>query len=139
MNRWAIDWDDTCVDNAWPRNNGAWKEGAVAGLRELTTHGEVVIFTSRIAAWEPDELAPRTAAQVAFEIESIRSRLREQGLDGVEVWTKDYKPPAHAYLDDKAVHYNGRKGAWKAVVPKLLLLGGISPAYLYDREEEAAD
>jgi hypothetical protein len=136
--RFAIDWDDTCVENAYPANNGAWKPGAVAGLRELSKHGEVVIWTCRIAGWTPDEGSRLPAAQVAFEIESIRARLREQGLDGVEVWTKEYKPPAVAYVDDKAVHYNGRKGAWKALVPKLLLLAGKDPSHLYE-EEEAAD
>lgn len=139
MIRFAIDWDGTCVEECWPANDGAWQPGAVAALRELSKHGQVVVHTSRIAPRQVDELTYRSAADVAHEIESIRFRLREQGLDAVTVWTNPWKPRAVAYVDDRGVKYNGRKGAWDALVPKLLLLAGIDPSHLYDEMEVAAD
>jgi hypothetical protein len=55
--------------------------------------------------------------------------LDAEGLWDITLWLKDYKPPAVAYVDDKAVHYNGRPGAWDALVPKLLIMAGLEPVF----------
>lgn len=132
--RWALDFDGTLRDNIWP-SFGEWQPGAVAVMRKLAEYGEVVVHTCRVAPFDADELTPRTPAVIAQEVQEIRNRLDAEGLHSVKVWTKPYKPSAVAYVDDKAVHYNGRKGAWNALLPKLLFMGGIDPTGVIDTED----
>lgn len=124
--RWAVDWDGTCCEDVWPKM-GAWMPGAVSALRTLSEHGEVVIHTCRIAPWEPGELIPRSVGLVESEKNAIRRKLDAEGLHTIRIWDKAYKPPADAYIDNKGIHYNGRKNAWKVLVPKLLLMAGLQP------------
>lgn len=123
---YAIDWDGTCVSDSWPKM-GKWQPGAIEALRELSGFARVLIHTCRIAPADYGTFAPRDPLAVDREIAAIRSMLNAAGLDAVEIWTKPYKPPAVAYVDNRAVHYNGRKGAWAALVPKLKILAGVDP------------
>lgn len=132
--RLAVDWDDTCVPNRFPDQPREWLPGAVWALSTLSMFVEVVVFSCRVAPYEfGDEATLRSPAKVTEEINYIRSMLDSQGLNTITVWTKNYKPPAFAYVDDKGVHYNGRKGAWAALVPKLLIMAGLDPVY-HDEE-----
>lgn len=123
--RIAVDWDDTCVDGVWPERDGAWKPGAIEALRELSKHARVVIFTTRIAPVQPEWMnyTVRDAADVRAEILTIRNRLDEEGLTSVEVWDKPWKVDnCIAYVDDKAVHYTGKKTAWRDLTDKLIAM-----------------
>ena len=123
-----MDWDGTCVPHRFPEQPREWLPGAVAALRKLSSVGEVVIFSCRVARFQfGSELVLRNPAQVQAERQYIRSMLDMEGLRDITIWLKDYKPPAVAYVDDRAVHYNGRPGAWDALVPKLLIMAGLEP------------
>ena len=115
----VIDFDGTLVTNAWPQI-GEWQPGAVNALQELTKHAHVIINTCRIAPMQPDGKTWRPPAHVHFEINRIREMLDDQQLYTVEIWTKAWKPPGVAYVDDRAVRYAGRKGSWKALTPMLI-------------------
>lgn len=123
--RIAVDWDGTCVTQAWPAKSYEWQPGAVEALRKLSGFAQVVIHTSRIAPmeWLMEEV-PRNPAEVQLEINYIRQMLDDAGLEQVEIWTKPWKPGAAAYVDDKAVHYTGRKGAWDDLTDKLAAMVG---------------
>lgn len=142
MTRWAIDWDATCVEGKWPEM-GNWLPGAVEALRELVKHGEVVIHSCRVAPYEfQAEQVRRDPAKVAEEINGIRRMLDAEGLHEVVIWTRDYKPPAVSYVDDRARRYNGRTNAWKKLVPVLLTDAGLfSEAYgfVYDTYRDPGD
>jgi hypothetical protein len=128
--RFAVDWDGTCVPHRFPEQPREWLPGAVAALRKLSSVGEVVIFSCRVARFQfGNEQTLRNPAQVQVERNYIRSMLDAEGLWDITLWLKDYKPPAVAYVDDKAVHYNGRPGAWDALVPKLLIMAGLEPVF----------
>lgn len=126
MNRpaFAVDWDGTCVEDAWPRM-GDWLPGAIDGLHQFCELGHVVIHTCRIA---PVEFAPphgpRDPAIVRMEIDGIRKMLDDAGLHEVEIWTHPFKPPAFEYIDNKARRYTGRKGSWKALTETMQALYG---------------
>lgn len=116
--RFCIDWDGTCVTDAWPAM-GQWNPGAIEALRSLSKWGEVVIFTCRVAPYQLDERTPRNPI---FDITGIREMLNKEGLHDVRLWDKAYKPSALVYVDNRAVRFNGRPNSWKKLVPKLIAL-----------------
>jgi len=100
--------------------------GAVEALRELTKIATVIVFTSRIAVGPEGPYPQRTPGEVQAEINFIREMLDSEGFQHVEIWTKPWKPGANAYVDDKAVHYSGRKHAWEHLVDKLSAMCEVS-------------
>lgn len=113
MPRIAIDWDGTCVEHAYPAM-GDWLPGAVEALQHLDDEGwNIVIFSCRVAPLKPDE---RTPSDFEAEVNQIKQMLSDVGLRHVEVWLRNYKPPASFYVDDRAVHFGGD---WDAVVVEI--------------------
>lgn len=115
----VIDLDGTLLENTWPQL-GKWQSGAVEALHELVKHAHVIINTCRIAPMQPDGKTWRPPAHVHMEINRIRELLDAENLYTIEIWTKAWKPPGVAYIDDRAVRYAGRKGSWKALLPTLI-------------------
>lgn len=117
----SVDWDGTLVEHMWP-GEGDWLPGAVDALHELVTMYRVVIFSCRVAAYEfGRENVLRPPAVTQREINYIRRMLDEAGLPQVEIWTRPFKLPAVAYVDDRAVHFKGR---WERLMPKLRAMAG---------------
>jgi hypothetical protein len=108
----AVDWDGTCVENAWPEM-GRWLPGAVEVLRELDSLGTVVIHSCRVAPAEIDGKTWRDPEAVRMEVAGIKSMLAEEGLGHIEVWQRPWKPSALVYIDDKAVNFYGN---WQHVL-----------------------
>lgn len=141
----ALDWDGTLHGkkekgrwvSAWPEN-GEWIPGALEALTELTEHYRITIYTSRIAPVEHyDWTVVRSAAAVRAEVEYIRERLDKAGFRNIMIHTEPFKPGAAYYVDDHAVHFNGRENAWRAIATRLLAAVGaeeIFPASLYPTE-----
>jgi hypothetical protein len=105
MYAFAVDWDGVCVENAWPEM-GDWIPGATEGLRRLTELGTVIIHTCRVAPVDVHvqgdrNIVVRDEALVAGEILAIKKKLKRRGLEDIEVWTRNYKPPAAVYIDDR--------------------------------------
>ena len=120
----AVDWDGTCVTNAWPEM-GEWLPGAVEALRRLSELGTVVIHTCRVAPVDlhtqgSREVQWRDEQAVTEEIRGIKKKLRRRGLDNIEVWTRPYKPPAFVYIDDRGLRFKGDWGVTLAQVEGLL-------------------
>lgn len=122
-----MDWDGTCVTNTWPAKSYEWQPGAVEALRRISEFADIIIWTSRIApgpeVWM-GQLFEKTPAEVQDEINYIRQMLDDAGLEQVGIWTQTWKPGATAYVDDKAVHYTGRKHAWDDLTDKLAAMVG---------------
>lgn len=115
-NRVAVDWDGTCVEQAWPKM-GEWLPGAREGMAALLEAGlDVVINSTRLAAWEIDEETPRVTEEHWAEVQHVRSMLDEAGLFNVDIWLKPWKVGARWYVDDKA----GFDGDWPALVKFLI-------------------
>lgn len=115
----AVDWDGTCVEQAWPET-GEWMPGAVDALRKLSEHAYVTIFTARIAPIDPWGNR-RSEAEVATSIREIRDKLDSAGLTQIDIHTGPYKLGATVYIDDKAERYHGRPGSWRAMTEKVLI------------------
>jgi hypothetical protein len=127
MYAFAIDWDGTCVESAWP-DMGRWNPGAVEGLHALAELGTVIIHTLRIA---PVLVAPHGSKYITWddegparEIRAIRKKLDRAGLEHVEIWTRPYKPPALVYVDDRGFKF---EGDWGAVVDYVEALVAMEP------------
>jgi hypothetical protein len=130
MYAFAVDWDGVCVENAWPEM-GEWLPGATEGLRHLSTLGTVIIHTCRVApvyvhAQGDRNIVIRDEALVASEILAIKKKLKRRGLDGIEVWTRNYKPPAAVYIDDRGWRFEN----WPDTLDFVDLLVKAKPSVL---------
>lgn len=118
-----MDWDGTCVGNgfghsAYPEM-GEWLPGAAHALRYLQDKGyELVIFTTRLAHTEIDEVTPLPIPVWDREYQTIRAMLDAEGLTRVDIWTKPWKPGAKYYIDDKAIPIYPSDG-WEGVLELL--------------------
>lgn len=123
----SLDWDGTLVKNTWPAKSYEWMPGAEAAVATLLNVGcQVFVFTARISPMVfRNETLPKTPADVQGEINYIRGMLDDAGFHGVHIWTNPWKPYADAYVDDKAVHYAGRRTSWDNVTEKLLTMFGV--------------
>lgn len=115
MPRLAIDWDGTCVTNAYP-DMGIWLPGAVETLTRLKRKYELVIHSCRVADFETDE---RTPIDGGIEARKIEAMLTDAGLKNIEVWRRPYKPPAAFYVDDKAIRFT----TWRESEALIRMLG----------------
>lgn len=116
-NRVVVDFDGTLVTNAWPEI-GEWNPGAIDAVKRILAAGyDVVVFSTRLAPVQLDEITPLSVRDVNLEVAKIRVLLNEAGLNAVSIWRKPWKPGAVAYIDDKAIHY---AGDWRATVDTLL-------------------
>lgn len=109
----AVDWDGTCVEHVWP-DEGDWLPGAVDALHSLTDLYEIHVFSCRVAPFEflqPD--TPRPEEDTEREIAYIRRMLDEVYLQEVQIWTRPFKIPAVAYVDDRGIRFNNN---WEEVV-----------------------
>ena len=122
----AVDWDGTCVEQRWPAQ-GDWLPGAIKHLRKLLKDYTVFIYTTRIVGvsyFDWNEKLPRES--VLAEINYIRRMLDDAGLEEVRIF-ESYphgvpgKLSAAAYIDDKAVPFNG---SWIAAYGKVKRLLG---------------
>lgn len=94
----CVDWDGTLVGYpGWagyqPHVHGEWLPGAVAALRMIARHCELVVLTAR-----PEDEWPQIEFRLAQE--RIAARVTNQ------------KPPAVAYIDDRAIPYSEADGWW---------------------------
>lgn len=115
MFTFAVDFDGTLVENAWP-GMGDWLPGAVDALKELDKLGKVVIHTCRVAPakFGTDEWRP--AMETLDAILDVKEKLAEVGMKHLEVWTKPWKPPALVYIDDRGIRFDGD---WHGVVAQV--------------------
>lgn len=111
--RLAIDWDGTCVEEAWPEH-GDWLPGAVKALLTLHEHFEIVIFTLRVATVMQDGVTPNE--QIEEHAQGIRDKLASIGLHDIEVWQRPYKPPCFRFIDDRGIKFDNN---WRKIVREL--------------------
>jgi hypothetical protein len=110
--RFVVDWDSTLVEDLYPEQ-GDWLPGAVSALHELNRHGDIIIFSCRVAPYEfptqrnPEDDIARDPETLATTIARMQAMLDEVGLGHVEIWQRPYKPNATVYIDDKAVRFTG--------------------------------
>lgn len=126
--RFAVDFDGTLVEDDKYPAIGDWIPGAARAVRELERHGEVVIWSCRTAPAHHLTEEPRPWTAVLAERDAIRAKLAEENLEHLEIWTKPYKPPAAAYIDNKAVAFRGIWG--DALADTYDLIAPITPAPL---------
>lgn len=106
-NRIVVDLDGTLVENHWPEL-GPWLPGARDFLKgQLSLGREVYVFSTRFAPMEIDEWTYRRPNQVTSEIQAVRTMLDKARLFNVRIWTNPWKPGAMAYIDDKAIRFEG--------------------------------
>lgn len=127
----VLDWDGTLVPSAWPEKPTVLLPGAIEALHALHKAGfHLTVNSARLTPFDPHTHLPRDPGLVAAEYQYVRSTLDRAGLTFVDIWQLPGKPPGSAYVDDRAYHYNGRKGAWKAMAEKLIIgLGQEPPMY----------
>lgn len=99
-----VDWDGTCVPNAWPDRPNEWLPGAREALRELLDAGwDVKIHSTRLheldVSLDPN---PTRDEDLAY----VRSMLDEADLQEVGICAES-KPPAAVYVDDKNLRFSG--------------------------------
>lgn len=90
-----MDWDGTLVGP-----DGSWLPDSVGALRALRRLGFVVVVHSCRGCW-PGGVA------------GVRAALDGAGFPDVAVWDGRGKPDAAAYVDDRAVRF---EGDWSAVL-----------------------
>ena len=120
-NRIVVDIDGTIFKLAWP-GLGEWIPGAANFLRTLMENGyEVVLYSTRLAPTEVDEVTPRGQQTCDEELNRVVLRLAEEGLQDLRIWDKPWKPGAIAYIDDKAVVADGD---WRRTLKDVARLAG---------------
>lgn len=122
----AIDYDGTICENAWP-DHGDFKPGAIEALKEIQKHARIVIHTARTSPFELDGFTPRPTDVWVREVITIQRRLDAAGVKGVTIWTGEGKPGAVVFIDDRAIRFNDRPGAWKAITTKVLIKVKAAP------------
>lgn len=114
--RIVLDIDGTIFKLVYPAL-GEWIPGAANFIRTLQANGyEVVLYSTRCAPTEIDEVTPRGQRACDDEINRIRLRLAEEGLQDLTIWDKPWKPGALAYIDDKAIHADGD---WRRILKEV--------------------
>lgn len=127
----VVDWDGTCVPNAWPERPYEWLPGAEAALHALLAAGyEVKIHSTRLHEFDVNYTDPNPGRDE--EIDYIKTMLHSACLDGVVI-AFESKPPAEFYVDDKAVRFTGD---WPSVLFEMGVDGGADQ---YHRFSPAAD
>ena len=123
--RLAVDWDGTLCEDSWP-GWGGWMPGSVQALHKLLEAGyDITVHSCRIGPTFPDGVTLRPPGQAEAERRIMREILDAQGLREVRIYDPSMgKPSADHYIDNKAIHYNGRPGAWNAITERLLLAAG---------------
>ncbi|MDE2103107.1 MAG: hypothetical protein KGL39_38030 [Patescibacteria group bacterium] len=125
----VIDWDGTAVPAVWPARPTEFMPGFVKNMKRLHRAGvRLVIFSARLSPWDPWTGARRDPSHVFEETQYVRDMLDKHGLGFIDIWTKDGKPGASVYVDDKAERYGGRPGSWDKVTDKILLRLGKEEA-----------
>lgn len=111
----VVDWDGTCVPNAWPDRPTEWLTGAREALKALLDAGyEVLIHSVRLHHLDVNMLEPNPTRDEDWLY--IREMLDGAGLGEVGI-SSESKPPAVAYIDDRGVHFDGD---WRKAVGVLL-------------------
>lgn len=116
--KFAVDWDGTCVEDAWPAM-GDWLPGAIDALKHLSSLGSVTIWSCRTNPVYRD-LTPRPIGESVAEVNAIREMLDKAGLRTVDIHDhKLGKPSADFYIDNKALRYTGRNRSWKVLLERI--------------------
>lgn len=111
----VVDWDGTCVPNAWPERPTEWLPGAKEALRELLDAGyNVQIHSVRLHYLDVNMLELNPTRQEDYDY--VRGMLDEAGLSEVGI-SPESKPPGVAYIDDRGVHFDGD---WRKAISALL-------------------
>jgi len=135
----AVDWDGTAVPPMWPERPTEFMPGFVEAMHRLHEQGwRIIIWTARISPYDPWTSQRRPDSIVQDEIDYIRGMLDYHGLDFVDIWTKEGKPGASVYIDDKAERYNGNAGSWRRLTNKILLRLGAERAIFPAFDQEVA-
>jgi Predicted sugar phosphatases of the HAD superfamily len=117
--RIVLDIDGTIFKLKWPAL-GEWIPGAANFIRTLQANGyEVVLYSTRLAPMEIDEVTPRGQRACDDEVNGVRLRLAEEGLQDLPIWDKPWKPGGIAYIDDKGVHADGN---WRRILKEIAAL-----------------
>ena len=135
--RIVVDIDGTIFTQTWPAL-GTWIPGAANFNRTLLENGyEVMLSSTRLAPTEIDEATPRGQRACDDELNGIRLRLAEEGLQDLPIWDKPWKPGAMAYIDDKGIHADGD---WRRVLKEVARLSGkkVPKTSMYLPLEETA-
>jgi len=113
----------------WPDRPTEFMPGFVKNMKRLHREGvRLIIASARISPWDPWTGQRRDPAYVFAEVQAMRDLLDRHGLGFIDIWTKDGKPGASVYVDDKAERYGGRPGSWDKVTDKILLRLGKEDA-----------
>lgn len=129
----VVDWDGTCVPNAWPDKPTEWLPGAVEALGELLDAGyDVQIHSTRLHALDVNMIDPNPSRDEDYSY--IREMLDGAGLEAVGI-SLESKPPGVAYVDDRGIHFDG--GNWPQIVGELT--GRIKAVLDFGPEWRATD
>jgi len=111
----VLDWDGTCVPQAWPERPTDWLPGAEQAIKDLLNAGfKVVIHSTRTHELDVDFSGPNPDRDE--NIAYIRDMLDRSGFQEVQLAT-DSKPPAVAYVDDRAIPF---LGDWKPITDQII-------------------
>lgn len=120
----AVDYDGTLVDEKWP-DHGDWKPGAVEALHTLRKFSRPIIYTMRASpVWLDGRPMEKTHHRRL--VNEVYEQLASVGIRDIEVYTGPGKLGAFRYIDDRAINYNGRPGAWKALTQRIAALCGYN-------------
>ncbi len=108
--RVAVDLDGVLAEySGWQGIDftGAPLAGSVEFTRRVSEFADVVIFTTRCAA-EPNRIELGEPSRPAFDLaqrllQKVKYYLDKHGFVYAEIYTGQGKPPASAYIDDRAV------------------------------------